>query len=688
MAEAENAAEAKRLEELAAELDRRKAAVVAQEVEVARLLAEAKTDKKGDAAKKSGDETPPSGSKGDPHGPSGSRWGGSWKPNIPSSLKHSMFSKITAGLEPEGEAWDDLTKKLTPKKVAASESGKDRKLDVDDPPARHAQRWNIMQVQLEGYKDLRSYRPGSSFTRWMTEFEDSLPGGALELGEKVDLLRTKLANPQQVLLKSVLAKLGKSEEPPTWQMIKTSLIKLAGGTADIAKLVFNMKRTYQKEEESFRDWTARAIEELSNSYGRQPEDGDILEVITGGANVRCLQYMQDKGFDDLADLVVKMDRFDQREAGKYPARRRLGLDQPLDNESRKRAKTIDLCLWCSQEGHINIDCRNDKYCNICAEGTHPRRDCEIFKEKKVAAEKKAEAEAEAKAKAKIEILQAETALPDPPAQAGRGGKRRKPTSVSASPPVKAVDTAFAGVKSLEESRADWQGQPSRGRGRGRGRGGGRGGPPRPPPPAYEQKGRKPMFDPFKDGKCYRCADPNHTGYDCPRRGETCSYCNKPGHLAARCYEQLRDQGYLPPRRQQGPRPPVPPTAYRPPYQPPQVGGAYYQPQAGQVQQQLPPYPPQPMYLAAPAGYPQGPPPPSVPPPPPPPAMPSAEQTEILQIARSLNKKLDDRAAAEMSRLGPGESLEARRESMTRRVVDAIGKDFEKGGVFNPNRDSF
>ena len=67
----------------------------------------------------------------------------------------------------------------------------------------------------------------------------------MDLKSKVDLLRSKLSNPQQVMLKSALTKLGKIDELPTWQAIRTSLIKLVGGNADAASLVAKMRRTHE-----------------------------------------------------------------------------------------------------------------------------------------------------------------------------------------------------------------------------------------------------------------------------------------------------------------------------------------------------------------------------------------------------------------------------------------------------------
>jgi hypothetical protein len=200
-------------------------------------------------------------------------------------------------------------------------------------------------------------------------------------------------------------------------------------------------------------------------------------------------------------------------------------------------RVIDLCAWCSQQGHTEEGCRNPKYCNLCAEDTHPRKDCDTYKNRK-AAEKAAVLEAEAKAK--VESLQATPApqdpvFPDPPARGrGRGRGRGTPPAVNPAPLPGPTPAAFAGVGGLEESRADWVG---RGRGRGRGaarnfRGTG----------ARQNAGRgtREPYDPFQDEKCIRCGDPSHDSASCPSRSETCTHCGKYGHTPARRFQLLKE----------------------------------------------------------------------------------------------------------------------------------------------------
>jgi hypothetical protein len=270
-----------------------------------------------------------------------------------------MYSRITLGQEPEGDDWEKLTSKL-PRRGG---EGAGDELLLASP---HRSQWNLMQVQLEGYKDLRQYRAGSNFSRWLADFDDSLPGGALDLKDKFDLLRTKLANPQQVMLKSALTRLAKSEQQPTWQAIRQALIRLVGGSQDAARLTSRMSRTIQEEHESFREWTTRAIDELSNALGRQPEDHEIIDTVTEGANERCIRHINEKGFEDLPSLLEMMDRWDQREGSRNLQRKRPDPTfTPREEEDRERMRVIDLCAWCSQQGHTEEGCRNPEYCGLC-----------------------------------------------------------------------------------------------------------------------------------------------------------------------------------------------------------------------------------------------------------------------------------------------------------------------------------
>jgi hypothetical protein len=218
------------------------------------------------------------------------------------------------------------------------------------------------------------------------------------------------------MLRLALTRLAKLEQQPTWQAIRQALIRLVGGSQD-ARLTSRMRRTIQEEHESFREWTTRAIDELSNALGRQPEDQEILDTVTEGANERCIRHMNVNGFEDLPSLLEMMDRWDQREGSRNPQRKRPNPTfTPREKEDRKRMRVIDLCAWCSQQGHTEEGCRNPKYCNLCAEDTHPRKDCDTYKNRK-AAEKAAVLEAEAKAK--VESLQAipapqDPVFPDPP----------------------------------------------------------------------------------------------------------------------------------------------------------------------------------------------------------------------------------------------------------------------------------
>ena len=77
---------------------------------------------------------------------------------VPVSLKNFMYSRITSGSEPEGDNWEVLTSKL-PKNAGGPGTG-----PVAVPQFPLAPQWNLMQVQLEGYKDLRQYRAGASFS--------------------------------------------------------------------------------------------------------------------------------------------------------------------------------------------------------------------------------------------------------------------------------------------------------------------------------------------------------------------------------------------------------------------------------------------------------------------------------------------------------------------------------------------
>jgi hypothetical protein len=250
---------------------------------------------------------------------------------------------------------------------------------------------------------------------------------------------------------SALTRLGKLDQQPTWQAIRQALIRLVGGSQDAARLISRMRRTSQEEHESFREWTTRAIDELSEALGRQPEDQEILNIVTEGANECCIRYVNKKGFEDLPSLLENMDRWDQTEgSGNLQRKRPDPTFTPREGEDRKRRRVLDLCPWCSQGGHTEDGCRNPKYCNLCAEDTHPRRDCDTYKNRK-AADKEAGLEAEAKAK--VESLQAVPApqdpiFVDPPAKMrGRGRKRGKPP--------RPTPAAFAGVGGLEESGAWW-----------------------------------------------------------------------------------------------------------------------------------------------------------------------------------------------------------------------------------------
>jgi hypothetical protein len=363
-----------------------------------------------------------------------------------------------------------------------------------------------------------------------------------------------------------------------------------------------MRRTIREEHESFRKWTTRAIDKLSEALGRQPKDQEILDIVTEGSNERCIRYMNEKGFEDLPSLLEKMDRWDQKEGSRNLQRKRPNPTfTPREEGDRKRRRVLDLCPWCSQGGHTEDGCRNPKYCNLCAEDTHPRRDCVTYRNRK-AAEK--EAMLEAGAKAKVESLQAVPAPQDPivldfPAKMrGRGRKRGKPP--------KPAPVAFAGVGELEESRAWW------GRERAQWR-------------SLDQLSYGP-FDPFQDGKCTRCGDTSHDGTSCPNRGETCTHCRKKGHMLARCFQLQKELRQKPDAAQRAPLARGPRHYQQPPqwsqmqmvpqgYQHPsyQMGGGGQAPLSDPMPQAFrqayqmiqPAYPPQGVYAVQPMGHPRG-----------------------------------------------------------------------------------
>ena len=540
-------------------------------------------------------------------------------PRIPEALRDSMYGRIAQGAEPDGESWDTITSELEESKKGGKGADKD---GPDPSPTRH--HWDIMKIQMEGYKTLRHYREGSSFSRWLAEFEDSLPVGTLTLKERIELLRGKLANPQQVMLKSAIKKLKNEEGTLSWNKIRTQLVKLVGGAHDAAHLTRRMRRAMQTEQETFRDWTNRVIEELSDVLGRQPEDDEILKVVVDGANEFSIRYIDKRGFRDLPSLMDQMDKLDQHDRDYH---RRFNLRPqsevkipPLEGDNqRKRAKPLETCGWCSKAGHDEESCRADKYCDICLEDTHARRNCENYKAKK-AAEKAAQAEE----KSKLEALQLEPEKPDPQDKKGKGQRQRTRKPKNQGDQEKSADAAFAEGGGHEESRLEWQGR-SRGRGRGRGnnRGGGnfrgnnfRGKRGAPPPPD------RVFIDPFQDGKCRRCGD-DHDFKNCRHSEKECGHCGIVGHLKKRCWKlhfpgmgkQKRGEASssaTPPRVTSPPQPTPPPapapqqSQMQAPYQ--AVGGGHHP-----YGYPYPPPPPYSVYPAQPMPYPvmqvQAPPPP-------------------------------------------------------------------------------
>lgn len=43
------------------------------------------------------------------------------------------------------------------------------------------------------------------------------------------------------------------------------------------------------------------------------------------------------------------------------------------------------------------------------------------------------------------------------------------------------------------------------------------------------------------GKCFRCAEEDHSAYDCPLKNKICNYCSKKGHVKAACSKHYRDK---------------------------------------------------------------------------------------------------------------------------------------------------
>ena len=178
-----------------------------------------------------------------------------------------------------------------------------------------------------------------------------------------------------------------------------------------------------------------------------------------------------------------------------------------------------ICTWCTQQGHLEVDCTREARCAVCS-GTHPQRLHQaVIEERELMRKQELE-----KARPQNPVHLATTSSLAPPVQTQ--SLASTPTSVPSrsSAPSQTTSTSKATAQHPLNPQPNFRRGGRRGRrghlrgrgnwgGRGRGRGGGD----------------------FGAG-CYNCGDPSHRAAGCPWK--ICFWCRKTGHIARWCPERL------------------------------------------------------------------------------------------------------------------------------------------------------
>ena len=154
------------------------------------------------------------------------------------------------------------------------------------------------------------------------------------------------------------------------ETVRLFLSRVAGSENKLSKLR-RLKTLTQQDGEEISQFAIRVREELKKVRGREPRDPEWRE---GVAN----QMPEDTDFWDAIKAVEYWERQNAallNQADPHSAIRRSsaqGATVLVGNVASPGKDPSIVCTWCSQRGHMEVECMREPRCAICF-GDHPER---------------------------------------------------------------------------------------------------------------------------------------------------------------------------------------------------------------------------------------------------------------------------------------------------------------------------
>ena len=137
--------------------------------------------------------------------------------------------------------------------------------------------YRVESVRTNWLKEISIYEAGDFPTR-LIELDAKLPM-SFNLFEKMEILKQRLSSRYQVFLQIATDRLKKTKIKFSWEDIKRAVTTLIVGKFSAGKSMAKIRRTNQLPTERWRDWMARAVEEIQKCWRRPPSERELLEHI-------------------------------------------------------------------------------------------------------------------------------------------------------------------------------------------------------------------------------------------------------------------------------------------------------------------------------------------------------------------------------------------------------------------------
>ena len=174
----------------------------------------------------------------------------------------------------------------------------------------------------------------------------------------------------------------------TWdwrETVRLFLSRVAGSENKLSKLR-RLKTLTQQDGEEIRQFAIRVRDELKKVRGREPRDPEWREgVMVGALDATAMeldrvanQMPEDTDFWDVIKAVEYWERQNAallNQADPHSAIRRSsaqGATVLVGNVASPGKDPSIVCTWCSQRGHMEVECMREPRCAICF-GDHPER---------------------------------------------------------------------------------------------------------------------------------------------------------------------------------------------------------------------------------------------------------------------------------------------------------------------------